>query len=275
MSYKSLMVHVQFGQSNDAVLQAAKYIASRTSTSIIGVMAEQQTQMVYGRGYATLDFFDREQAHLEALIAGEKLTFNTAFKDNVIPIKWRSVVSMEPASDFIVAQARSVDLIITGIAQSDFYEGPNTAHAGAIVMQAGRPVLAVPVNNTEFKLDNLLVGWKDTREARRAIVDALPLLKMAIKGTVLEIVEKDEEAAANKRLHEIIKWLESHDVKAILLVAIANDADAIQFINIANQLKPDVIVIGAYGHSRFREWVLGGVTNELLQGAEFCLLLSH
>ena len=275
MSYKSLMVHVQFGQSNDAVLQAAKYIASRTSTSIIGVMAEQQTQMVYGRGYATLDFFDREQAHLEALIAGEKLTFNTAFKDNVIPIKWRSVVSMEPASDFIVAQARNVDLIITGIAQSDFYEGPNTAHAGAIVMQAGRPVLAVPVNNTEFKLDNLLVGWKDTREARRAIVDALPLLKMATKVTVLEIVEKDEEAAANKRLHEIIKWLESHDVKAIPLVAIANDADAIQFINIANQLKPDVIVIGAYGHSRFREWVLGGVTNELLQGAEFCLLLSH
>ena len=275
MSYKSLMVHVQFGQSNDAVLQAAKYIASRTSTSIIGVMAEQQTQMVYGRGYATLDFFDREQAHLEALIAGEKLTFNTAFKDNVIPIKWRSVVSMEPASDFIVAQARSVDLIITGIAQSDFYEGPNTAHAGAIVMQAGRPVLAVPVNNTEFKLDNLLVGWKDTREARRAIVDALPLLKMATKVTVLEIVEKDKEAAANKRLHEIVNWLESHDVNAIPLVSIANDADAIQFIDIANQLNPDVVVIGAYGHSRFREWVLGGVTNELLQGAQFCLLLSH
>ena len=275
MSYKSLMVNVKFGQSNDALLEAAKHIASRTAMSIIGIMAEQQTQMVYGRGYATLDFFDREQAHLEELIAAEEITFNTAFKDNVIPIKWRSVVSMEPASDFIVAQARSVDLIITGIAQSDFYEGPNTAHAGAIVMQAGRPVLAVPVNNTEFKLDNLLVGWKDTREARRAIVDALHLLKMATKVTVLEIVEKDKEAAANKRLHEIVNWLESHDVNAIPLVSIANDADAIQFIDIANQLNPDVVVIGAYGHSRFREWVLGGVTNELLQGAQFCLLLSH
>ena len=275
MSYKNLMVNAKFGQSNDALLQAAKHIASRTAMSIIGIMAEQQTQMVYGRGYATLDFFDREQAHLEELIAAEEITFNTAFKDNVVPIKWRSMVSMEPASDFIVANARCVDLIITSIAPSDFYEGPNTAQAGAIVMQAGRPVLAVPVNNTEFKLNNLLVGWKDTREARRAILDALPLLKMAIKVTVLEIVEKDEEAAANKRLHEIIKWLESHDVTAIPLVAIANDADAIQFINIANQLKPDVIVIGAYGHNRFCEWVLGGVTNELLQGAEFCLLLSH
>lgn len=275
MNYKTLMVHLQFGQSNDAVLQAAKLISNHASAAIIGVMAEQQTQMVYGRGYATLDFFDREQAHLEEKIASEEPKLNAALKDNAKSVEWRSQVSMEPATDFIVANARSVDLIITGIAPSDFYEGPNTAHAGAIVMQAGRPILAVPVNNTEFKLDNILVGWKDTREARRAIVDALPILKMATNVTVLEIAEKDDEEAAYKRLQEVINWLKSHDVLATTLVTIADDADAIQFIQIANQIQPDLVVIGAYGHSRFREWVLGGVTNELLQNAQFNLLLSH
>ena len=65
MNYRTLMVHLQFGQSNEAVLQAAKHISIQNSTAIIGVMAEQQTQMIYGRGYATLDFFDREQAHLQ------------------------------------------------------------------------------------------------------------------------------------------------------------------------------------------------------------------
>ena len=275
MNYKTLMVHLQFGQSNDAVLQAAKLISNHASAAIIGVMAEQQTQMVYGRGYATLDFFDREQAHLEEKIASEEPKLNAALKDNAKCVEWRSQVSMEPATDFIVANARSVDLIITGIAPSDVYEGPNTAHAGAIVMQAGRPILAVPVNNTEFKLDNILVGWKDTREARRAIVDALPILKMATNVTVLEIAEKDGEEAAYKRLQEVINWLKSHDVLATTLVAIADDADAIQFIQIANQIQPDLVVIGAYGHSRFREWVLGGITNELLQNGQFNLLLSH
>ena len=275
MNYKTLMVHLQFGQSNDAVLQAAKLISNHASAAIIGVMAEQQTQMVYGRGYATLDFFDREKAHLEEKIAFEEPKLNAALKDNAKSVEWRSQVSMEPATDFIVANARSVDLIITGIAPSDFYEGPNTAHAGAIVMQAGRPILAVPVNNTEFKLDNILVGWKDTREARRAIVDALPILKMATNVTVLEIAEKDDKEAAYKRLQEVINWLKSHDVLATTLVTIADDADAIQFIQIANQIQPDLVVIGAYGHSRFLEWVLGGVTNELLQNAQFNLLLSH
>lgn len=275
MSYQNLMVHMRCGHSSEAVLQVAKKISNYSPAAILGVMAEQQTQMIYGRGYATLDFFDREQAHLREIIAVEEITFNTAFKDNLKPIKWRSVVSMEPASDFIVSHARSVDLIITGIASSDFYEGPNTANAGAIVMQAGRPVLAVPLNNNEFNLDHILVGWKDTREARRAIVDALPLLKMAKQVTILEIAERDDEAIAVERLNEIIAWLGSHYVKAKPMVSIAIDADAIQFINITSQLKPNVVVIGAYGHSRFREWVLGGVTNELLQSAQFNLLLSH
>ena len=275
MNYQTLMVHLKYGQSNEAVFNAAKQISNYETAAVIGIMAEQQTQMIYGRGYATLDFFDREQANLKEKIAFEEVTFNAAFKQNKKSVEWRSHVSMDPASDFIVLNACCADLIITGVAATDFYEGPNSAHAGAIVMQAGRPVLAVPVAKTEFTFNHILVGWKDTREARRAIIDALPLLKMATLVTILEIIEKDDQIKANEHLQQIVNWLKTHDIEAKPLVVISTDADAIEFLNISEKLNPDIVVIGAYGHSRFREWVLGGVTNELLQSAKYCLLLSH
>lgn len=282
MSYQTLMVHLQLGhanaqveQSNAAVIHAAKQIAKRCNAAVIGVVVGQQTQMIYGKGYALIDFFDREQAFLEERIAAEEVLFRTAFKGHDKAVEWCSIITMEPVVDFIVAQACRADLIITGVTASDFYEGPSSAHAGEIVMQSGRPVLAVPVTSNQFDLENMLIGWKDTREARRAITDALPLLKLATKVTVFEIVPIDEKKDSVKRLNEVIHWLASHEIEAEALATVSNDTDAAQFIALAKKLKANIVVTGAYGHSRFREWVLGGVTDELLRGAHFCSFLSH
>ena len=274
MSYQTLMVHLQLGHSNEAVLGAAKQIAQDCNAAVIGIVVGQQTQMIYGKGYALIDFFDREQAHLEEKVAAEEALFRAAFKGHAHNIKWQSLVTMEPMVDFI-AQACNADLIITGVAPTDFYEGPNSVHAGEIVMQSGRPVLAVPVSSKQFKLDNMLIGWKDTREARRVITDALPLLKFAKEITVLQIATEEDEAATNKRLNDVVAWLKSHSIIANPLVSISEDADSIQFLSIAKKQQADIVITGAYGHSRFREWVLGGVTNELLQGAHYNSFLSH
>jgi nucleotide-binding universal stress UspA family protein len=275
MSCQTLMVHLQLGHSNTAVLHAAKQIAKRCDAAVIGVVVGQQSMMIYGKGYNLVDFFDSEQAMLDQKIAAEEELFRAAFKDHAKPVEWLSVVTMEPAVDYVVAHASSADLIITGATPSDFYEGPNYANAGGIVIQSGRPVLAVPVNSQAFKLDNMLVGWKESREARRVIADAIPLLKLAAQVTVLEIVAKDHKEAATKRLNEVVVWLQSHDIAAKALVSISSDTDATQFLAIAKKQHADIVIAGAYGHSRFREWVLGGVTNELLQGAHFCAFLSH
>ena len=275
MSFQTIMVHLQLGHSNSAVLQAAKQIAQRCHAAVIGVAVGQQTLMIYGQSYNLVDFFDREQALLEQKIDAEEVLFRAAFKDHTKPVEWLSTVTMEPAVDYVVAHASSVDLIITGATLSDFYEGPNYANAGGIVMQSGRPVLAVPVNAQAFKLDNMLVGWKESREARRAIADAIPLLKLATQVTVFEIVAKDHKEGAKKRLNDVVIWLNSHGVAAKSVVFIATDTNAAQFISIAKKHHADIIITGAYGHSRFREWVLGGITNELLQNAQFNAFLSH
>lgn len=275
MRYQTLMVHLQLGHPNTAVLQAAKQIAQRCHAAVIGIIVGQQTLMIYGQGYQLVDFFDREQTILEEKIATEKALFEAAFKDHDKPVDWLSIVTMEPAVDYVVAHASRVDLIITGATPSDFYEGPNYANAGGIVMQSGRPVLAVPVASQAFKLDTMLIGWKESREAKRAIADAITLLQLATQVIIFEIVSKDNQESAAERLNDVVIWLKSHGIAAKAEVSVASDTDAAQFIAIAKKYEADVVITGAYGHSRFREWVLGGITNELLQNANFNSFLSH
>lgn len=275
MSYKSLMVHLHTGHSNSAVLNVARNIAEHFKAEVIGVMVGQQTQLIYGKGYAALDFFDREDKQLEKKISEAESLFRDAFKGFSRKIEWRSAIAREPIANYIATQARCADLIITGVSPSDFYEGPAGVTAGEIVMQSGRPVLAVPVDTEKLILDNILVGWKDTREARRAVADALPLLRLARKVSVVEMTEEADVLKAEKRLHDVTNWLRCHDIAADYSVSPSVKDDATQFILIAKQQNTNLVIAGAYGHNRFREWALGGVTNELLKRAEFCCLLSH
>jgi nucleotide-binding universal stress UspA family protein len=275
MSYKSLMVHLHIGHSNTAVLHVARSIAEHYKTEVIGIVVGQQTQMIYGRGYAALDFFDREDEQLEKRITEAESLFREAFKGFSRKIEWRSTITREPMANYISAEARCADIIITGISPTDFYEGPTGVTAGEIVMQSGRPVLAVPVVTEKFMLDTILVGWKDSREARRTVADALPLLRLAKQVNLVEIVAEEDLEKADKRLYDVVNWLRRHDIAADYSVSTSVEDDSTQLIAIAKQQKANLVVAGAYGHSRLHEWALGGVTNELLQRAEFCCLLSH
>ena len=275
MSYQTLMVHLTIGHENADLLQITRSLAERLNTHVIGIMVGQPTQMIYGKGYAALDFFDKEQAHIEQKIAESEAQFHAEFSGFSKSIEWRSAITREPMAGYIVAEACSADIIVTGVAPSDFYEGPNAVNAGEIIMQVGRPVIVVPNAIKNFKLDNILVAWKDTREARRAIADALPILKLATQVTVIEICAESEMEVANERLAEVIAWLVRHGIAAKPVVSISVDTDATQLIALAKQHGADIVVAGAYGHSRLRQWVLGGVTNDLLQRADLCSLLSH
>ncbi len=275
MNYQTLMVHLHIRHSNADLLHIARGLSEQLNTHVIGIMVGQPTQMIYGKGYAALDFFDKEQVHIEQKIAESEAQFQAVFKGFSKTVEWRSTITREPMADYIVAEACSADIIVTGVASTDFYEVPNAANAGEIIMKVGRPVIAVPNDVNNLKLENILIGWKDTRESRRAIADALPVLKIAKKVTVLEITDEDEKIPVAKRLDEVVAWLKSHGVTAEPVVSVSVDTDATQLIAFAKQQGTDLVVAGAYGHSRLRQWVLGGVTNDLLQSADLCSLLSH
>lgn len=275
MTYQTLMVHLQLGRSNAASLQIAIELAERFHADVIGIAAGQPTQTIYGQGYALLDFLNQEHEKVTKEIADAEAAFRTAFKNYPKTIEWRSTVTMGSLSAYIAGEACSADIVITEIAPSDFYEGPIGVNAGELILQSGRPVLAVPVATKKMKLERMLVGWKDTREARRAIADALPLLKQAEHVTVVAIAAEKEIVTVTKRLTEVVDWLKRHGVSAEYLASPSRDDDATQLMSIAKKRDIDIVIAGAYGHSRIREWVLGGVTNDLLQRADFCSLLSH
>jgi nucleotide-binding universal stress UspA family protein len=173
-------------------------------------------------------------------------------------------------------------LIVTGVAHGDLFDASRSVNTGDLIMQAGRPVLTVPsaaatglADANHLPLDHVLVAWKDTREARRAVADALPLLLQASAVSVVEIADETDLDAAHRRVSDVVHWLKRHHIHAqgSAQQSVGNDATALH--TIAQERRADLIVAGAYGHSRLREWVLGGVTRDLLLNANRCSLVSH
>jgi nucleotide-binding universal stress UspA family protein len=145
-----------------------------------------------------------------------------------------------------------------------------------LVMKLGRPMIVVPAGIRRLNLRSVVVGWKDTRETRRAVVDALPLLQKAEKVSVVEIVENDEaRPGAGRHVEEVAAWLRRHHVDSRHSVPAGRGNAAEQLASHASDVAADLIVAGAYGHTRLREWVFGGVTNDLMTSSARCALLSH
>ena len=208
-------------------------------------------------------------AELEAQFLG-------AAKNRAKSVEWRSALDF-PAR-YVLQQARCADIIVSG-GHSDAFSDPFLRTSPKdLVMQAGRPLLVVPDTVTLPDLRSMLLAWKDTAEARRAIADALPLLRKAQDVTVAEIVEDgDSRPEALSRVRDVVAWLSRHGIAARELVPEKNsgrDAPA-QLDHIAADVGAGVIVAGAYGHSRLRELVLGGMTQHLLAQTARCVLLSH
>jgi nucleotide-binding universal stress UspA family protein len=135
-------------------------------------------------------------------------------------------------------------------------------------------VLLVPNRTAPKRFGNILVAWKDTREAQRAIADALPLLAACPHVQLVEIAPPEERSAAETRMREIMRWLGHHQVRAEATVTLSSGANAKQLRTIARDARADLIVAGAYGYRREREWVLGGVTADLL-ASDHCVLFAH
>jgi nucleotide-binding universal stress UspA family protein len=144
-----------------------------------------------------------------------------------------------------------------------------------LVMQIGRPVLIVPEACEATTLNRMVVAWKDTREARHAALDALPLLKIAAHVTIVAVTTRDDLPEAAKRLDDVVRWLKRHGIEAQSVVSESAGDDAGRLNAIAQDQKADLIIAGAYGHSRLREWALGGVTSDLLLRAKRCIFVSH
>jgi nucleotide-binding universal stress UspA family protein len=276
MDCTRLLLNLEVGQPHATLLAAASALAERFGAAVTGVVACQPLQILYNDAFGWTDLAEQDRREIKRGIDAAEAEFRAALAGHARELDWRSAVTFAPLSEFVAEQARGADLILLRSTCRTTQENPSRrVDAGTLVMQAGRPVLLVPGTVDRLALQHVLVAWKDTREARRAIADALPLLRQAGQVTVLEIAEESALAAAEKRTAEVAAWCASHGVRAEALTQATNGNDANQLDHVARDLAADLVVAGAYAHSRLREWAFGGVTEDLLTGSSRCVLLSH
>ena len=275
MSYATLMVHLELGRPNTGLLKVTAELAERFRAGVIGIAARQPLQLIYGDGYVSGDLYQQDRDEIARELAAAEAEFRAALQGHVAFIEWRSAQTCAYLADYIADEARGADLVLTGVATGDFLDGSRAVNTGELIMQTGRPVLIVPTSASTLTLDHALIGWKDTRETRRAVSDALPLLKHASRVSVVEIARDEDLPAARKHVDDVVAWLGRHAIVAEGSAQLSTGDDATALYAIGQDKGADVVVAGAYGHSRLREWVLGGVTRDLLLSANRCSLVSH
>lgn len=277
MTYATVMVSLALDQSNDARLQVAGELAERFEAALVGVAAARFAPPLYfADGAEAQRLIDQEEGSVKRCLADLEAQFRAATRTRAGRAEWRS--AMDFPARFVLAQARCADVVVSGGRSPAFSDAFSLVSPKDLVMQAGRPLLVVPDRIDWLDLRSVLVAWKDTPEARRAVANALPILRKARDVAIIEIPEaNDDRAAVMTRVSDVAAWLARHGVTATARVpeAAGNESAADQLERIAGDVGAGVIVAGAYGHSRFRELILGGVTQYLVAQTARCVLLSH
>jgi nucleotide-binding universal stress UspA family protein len=270
-----VMACMRTDRPNAELLAVAADIARRFSPAVIGVAARQasmhSTIMAVGPGEPP----DRDLVNFRERAAAAEAEFRSALP-MVEDLQWRSQMTAGPPSWHVADEARGVDLIVAAAEPGERIFPPSPEiDVSDLLMRAGRPVLIAPAGVAGLKLTRALVCWKDSREARRAVVDALPILKLCKGVEVVEAVEGREMDAAQRRLADVGEWFARHGVETNCLASPVSGTEAMHLAAIVRELDIDLIVAGAFGHSRLRERAFGGVTRDLLLNPDRCTLVSH
>jgi nucleotide-binding universal stress UspA family protein len=276
MTYKTVMVGLALGRPNHASLEVAAQLAERFGARVIGAAAAHSSPPLYfAESEPAQKLIDEERTAVRSRLKDLEDQFRRAMQSRAVEVEWRCAEDFP--TRFIVRQARACDILVVGEADRGALGDPFVqVNPSDLVMQVGRPLLVVPETCDWLDLRSVLIAWKDTVEARRAVSDALPLLQKSTDVSMVEIIEDEaDRAAALSRLEDVAAWLSRHGVRASHQVPGKCGDAAAQLDRVALDVGAGAVIAGAYGRSRLSEWMLGGVTRRLINPANRCSLLSH
>jgi nucleotide-binding universal stress UspA family protein len=274
MTFTAILTHVQPEPEAAPRLACAIALAERFEAALIGLGAEMIPPPAYSGGglYSLQGDWTNVVAEAKSRLdlAGQR--FAEATQGLEARASWRSEIRLPGQA--MAAAARAADLIVAGGTSRTHEDTYFDASAAELAIASGRPVLVAPADEAPPQAKRIVVAWKDRREARRATADALPFLKRAEAIQVVAICRKGDAAEARSGADEVAAHLRPHGVKAEARVIEAH-ANGETILKAAGDFGADLIVAGAYGHTRLGEWVFGGVTDDLLGQRQLSLLLSH
>ena len=276
MSYKTILVHIDPGKRNSVRVDVAIRLARQHDAHLVALHAlapfEPPGYVMAEMGPSIVDA-QRQMAAVAMARTEAEFTQQVSAAD-LRNVEWRTAV--EDPVDAMTLHARYADLVVIG--QTDTSDRMNVAadFPERLVLAAGRPVLIVPsVGSFATVGKRILVAWNPSREATRAATDAIPLLQRADTVHVMAVNPKAGQHGAVAGA-DIGLYLARHGVRVEVKTDHGAEIDVgNELLSRAADLDADLIVMGGYGHSRLKEWVLGGATRTILESMTVPVLMSH
>lgn len=283
MGFKDILVTVDTAPAGLGRVELAAGLAERFKAHLVGLHTSVSPLPTRG-GY--FDFFDRSlldplyrefAEKMGAQAEAARALFDEVAQRRALAAEWR--VSTGYPSEAAALHGRYVDLIVLGQTDPDEPEAPLFRPLPEeVALAVGRPVLVVPYAGRFNEVGRrVLVAWDASRAATRAVNDAMPLLIGAHSVTVL-CLDPSEAPGGHGEVPgaDIALHLARHGVKATV-EATASGGIGIgnALLSRANDLGADLLVMGAYGHARVRELLLGGATQTILETMTLPVLMAH
>lgn len=278
MSYKTIVVQIERAWRAE-LLEVAFALARAMDAHLVGLFSVKAASLpayvLTEAGPAGESFKAIQIADLARREAGARSAFEAAAaRSGHEKIEWR--IARGDAVSALCLSARYADLVITGQPAPGMDENGVTPDVHkSLALATGRPVLHVPYAGRFAGVGrNILVAWNASRESARAVADALPLLRKAERVSIVVFnpgFDHGEEPGADIALH-----LARHGVTVSVAARVSEGMGVGELmLSYASDVDADLIVMGAYGHSRIRELVLGGATRTLLESMTVPVLMSH
>lgn len=275
MPVKKLLVHVDHLEAGERRLRTAASIAQLFGASVSALYVDGWVLWASASLYGpeiTPALIENQKTVSESQQSQAKENFGRVAAGTRVPMTWL-IDEGDPAGR-ICANARASDLVVMGVVSGEY-----PGLLDQVVLGAGRPVLLLPDHPSSpdasvFGCKRILVGWNASREAARAMQDALPFLHKAEAITLATVILETEEPEGMSLLSQ---YLEAHGLVAeteVIRSAHSRNSGEI-LLETAASKSVDLLVMGAYGHSRWREIVLGGSTRHVLKHAQLPVLMSH
>ena len=274
--FAEIVVFIDGRSETAGILNFASVLAQEHDAHLIGVFIQPEPNVTpaesFALGLGTLAVIKAHGAQLEKIETRQRALFEDIARHQGIRAEWRSLTHWDSE---VGAAAHYADLTVIGHSERSGEASPSGL-VESLIRTSGRPLVLFPLNSTVSRIRRILVGWNASREAIRAVADALPFLVRAEAIEVLAVDAKRYRDHGQEPGADIARHLARHGAKVnVRRVSSGGEDIGRVLLSRAVSFGADLLVMGAYGHSRLNEWIFGGVTQTILRETGLPVLMSR